>query len=295
MQLGNGSGTGGGNGDSSTPFGNGNGGASSGGVAGVSSGGFPSSPGGAGGASGFASSGGISGSGGAGGTPGASGSGGFGGVSNNGGFGGTGGVPSSNSGGSGGTLIGNGGTSAASGGAGGMSNGDGETGRLVGMTAAHNAVRAMVMTTPPLAPLTWSTTIAAYAQQWADSLAATSCASPHHRTEQELQQVGYGENLAAFSMGGSFSSPSTAQDAVNGWAAEVSCWTYGAIATTEKCDPTCYQNLNSDGCGHYTQIVWRSSMQLGCGVASCNQGNFTTDIWICNYAPAGNFEGQTPY
>jgi hypothetical protein len=192
-------------------------------------------------------------------------------------------------------LIGNGGTSAASGGTGGTSDGDGETGRLVGMTAAHNAVRAMVTTTPPLAPLTWSTTIAAYAQQWADSLAATSCASPHHRTEQELSQVGYGENLAAFSMGGSFSSPSTSQDAVNGWAAEVACWTYGAIGTTEQCDPTCYQNLNSDGCGHYTQIVWRNSMQLGCGVASCNQGSFTTDIWICNYAPAGNYEGQAPY
>ena len=188
-----------------------------------------------------------------------------------------------------------GGTTGSSGGAtsmGGMTGGNPEMGRLVGITAAHNAVRAAVMTTPALPPLVWSDTLAQYAQQWADSLAMTSCSSPHHRTEQELQAKGYGENLAAFS---STRGGSTAQQAVDGWAGEKACYTFGTFFVSDKCDMTCYAMMNSDGCGHYTQIVWRKSTQVGCGVASCNGGFGTTDIWICNYAPAGNYVGQTPY
>ena len=178
----------------------------------------------------------------------------------------------------------------------------GETGRLVGITAAHNAVRAMVQTMPALPPMTWSPTLAAYAQEWADMLAMTSCSTPHHRTnptDPSNPKSPLGENLAAFGSSGPLGS--TAQQATNGWAAEVSCWTYGSISApgfgggTEKCDATCYMNMHSDGCGHYTQVVWRKSTQLGCGVATCKSGGFQTDIWICNYGPAGNIVGQAPY
>jgi hypothetical protein len=34
--------------------------------------------------------------------------------------------------------------------------------------------------------------------------------------------------------------------------------------------------------------VWRGTSAVGCGKASCN-GN---DIWVCNYDPAGNVEGE---
>jgi pathogenesis-related protein 1 len=181
------------------------------------------------------------------------------------------------------------------------STGAGETGRLVGMTAAHNAVRAMVKTTPALPPLTWSPTLAAYAQQWATSLAssASTCAAPQHRPSSELKMMDYGENLATFggeSFGGmSTGDVSTAAQAVNAWAGEVACWTYGTIEGTEVCNMTCSTNLHSDGCGHYTQIVWRKSLELGCGVATCKNGAVTEDIWICNYAPAGNIVGEAPY
>jgi hypothetical protein len=185
------------------------------------------------------------------------------------------------------------GTSSGGSGMGGMAGGDPEMGRLAGITAAHNAVRAAVQAMPPLPPLTWSPTLAAYAQAWADSLAQTSCASPHHRTSQELQAKGYGENLAAFS---STQTPSSNESqAVKGWADEKMCYTFGTFFGTERCDMACYARLNSDGCGHYTQIVWRKSTELGCGVASCKNGGFNTDIWICNFAPAGNYVGQNPY
>lgn len=176
-----------------------------------------------------------------------------------------------------------------------------EMGRLMGITAAHNAVRAMVSTQPALPPLVWSPTVAAYAQQWATQLATNNCAAPQHRSGAELQAMNYGENLATFEGGGfGTGDVSTAQKAVDAWAGEVACWTYGTISGggpggTEKCNSSCYMAMNSDGCGHYTQIVWRKSLELGCGVATCKNGQATEDIWICNYAPAGNIIGQAPY
>ena len=202
-------------------------------------------------------------------------------------------------GGAGGAGMSTGGSSGASAGMSGISGMSGvagmsgmnvEMGRLVGMTAAHNVVRAAVDSNTPLPPLVWSDKLAQYAQQWADQLATTSCSSPHHRTSQELQAVGYGENLAAFvsSAGGS-----TAQQAVTAWASEKTCYTFGELMTTDQCDTACYTALHSDGCGHYTQIVWRKSTSVGCGVATCQNGK--EDIWICNYSPPGNYVGQNPY
>ena len=94
---------------------------------------------------------------------------------------------------------------------------------------------------------------------------------------------------------------STPKFAVDGWAAEEKCWTPGTISFppsvmgTEKCDTQCYMSLHSDGCGHYTQVVWRNTTEIGCGVATCKEGALTWDIWICNYAPPGNIAGQKPY
>ena len=45
------------------------------------------------------------------------------------------------------------------------------------------------------------------------------------------------------------------------------------------------------GCGHYTQIVWSNSTELGCGTVTCDG----VDIWVCQYNPAGNVSGERPY
>ena len=44
-------------------------------------------------------------------------------------------------------------------------------------------------------------------------------------------------------------------------------------------------------CGHYTQVVWRKSLRVGCGMATCG----ATEVWVCNYDPAGNWDGERPY
>lgn len=142
---------------------------------------------------------------------------------------------------------------------------------------AHNLVRAAV-TQPsnypgvwtPLPDMTWSEDVADAAQAWADSLSA-----PAMNCRLEPEQGGdLGENVAGGYLG---YSPTRA---VDDWASEKGAYTYAAA----------YQH--SDAWGHYTQIVWRNSVELGCGMGFCSNG---TNVIVCKYRPAGNVIGAQPY
>jgi pathogenesis-related protein 1 len=128
--------------------------------------------------------------------------------------------------------------------------------------AAHNAVRQRV----GVPPLAWSESLAAFAQEWADYLAA------HHEFFHRRESP-YGENL--FEVTGASVSPA---EVVNDWAAESRNYEYGSN--------TCH-----GVCGHYTQIVWRDTQRVGCAAARSGR----TEVWVCNYDPAGNFIGRRPY
>jgi len=47
----------------------------------------------------------------------------------------------------------------------------------------------------------------------------------------------------------------------------------------------------SQGTGHFTQVVWENSKELGVGVATDGKG---TCFAVANYKPAGNYRGQFP-
>jgi uncharacterized protein YkwD len=151
-----------------------------------------------------------------------------------------------------------------------------EPSALRGVTAAHNAVRADARPAPapPLPPLCYSSTVQQTAQAWANG-----CKWKHNPDRGFL-----GENIAAFS-----STLSNAPvHAVELWAGEADDYDYAS-------------NSCSGVCGHYTQIVWRSSQRLGCGVAVCSTGSpwgSASPNWtfvVCDYDPPGNFVGQRPY
>jgi pathogenesis-related protein 1 len=38
-------------------------------------------------------------------------------------------------------------------------------------------------------------------------------------------------------------------------------------------------------CGHYTQMVWPSTEDLGCGMSVCPT---LGQVWVCHYRPTGN-------
>ncbi len=51
--------------------------------------------------------------------------------------------------------------------------------------------------------------------------------------------------------------------------------------------------------GHFTQMVWKATKQLGCGRAECttNSPFGTDDTWhlvVCRYAPPGNMMSFPP-
>ncbi len=126
------------------------------------------------------------------------------------------------------------------------------------MLRAHNEYRARHCAPP----LSWSKELAEVAQGWADTLKFNRCAFEHSTSR-------YGENLAFFM-------PSTTGDrAVRGWYDEVSEYDFGR--------PRFGMNT-----GHFTQVVWRETRRLGCGLAECNGGQ----IWVCNYDPPGNVQSM---
>jgi len=124
---------------------------------------------------------------------------------------------------------------------------------------AHNRVRA----THCAKPLTWSPKLADVAQKWANALRDKGCVFGHSGGQ-------YGENLAAGTEG------------VLDPEATVKMW-YDEIEKYKFPDGGFSMQT-----GHFTQVVWRGTTQVGCGHVSC-KGN---DIWVCNYDPAGNWEGQ---
>ena len=133
--------------------------------------------------------------------------------------------------------------------------------------AAHNKVRAEV----GVEGLVWSDVVAAQAQDWADqNKAAGTCFDAEHR-----QGNSYGENLAMSQP------PESATSAIQGWAAERSNYSHDSNSCA-----------HGEDCGHYTQIVWRDTREVGCGVATCADGS---GVWVCNYNPAGNVDGESPY
>ncbi|XP_010688504.2 pathogenesis-related protein PR-1 [Beta vulgaris subsp. vulgaris] len=130
---------------------------------------------------------------------------------------------------------------------------------------AQNAARAAV----GVPPLSWDSRLAAFAQWWANQR-RYDCALKHSSGP-------YGENI--FWGSGSSWSPAFA---VQSWVVEGKYYNY-------------YSNSCAYGkdCGHYTQIVWRSTRRIGCAKVVCYNGR---GVFItCNYDPPGNYIGSRPY
>jgi pathogenesis-related protein 1 len=134
----------------------------------------------------------------------------------------------------------------------------------------HNRMRDAV----GVPPLTWSDSVAAGAQNWADNMLSTGVYK--HSPPEQLN--GQGENMVA-GMGANY----PLLDMIHGWVNEEQNYHGQPIEGTLGAPDATY--------GHYTQMVWNSTTEIGCGYATNDQSTY----FVCRYSPAGNIFGQTAY
>ncbi len=144
------------------------------------------------------------------------------------------------------------------------------------MLAAHNQWRQAA----GVPHLRWSAPLANTAQQWADQLQGQGCGPAHSGTR------GLGENVfwasPRYHASGATQVQQVGADHVaNAWA--------GERHDYDHAGNTCARGKI---CGHYTQVVWKTTTDIGCAKAVCADHS---QVWVCNYAPPGNWRGQRPY
>ena len=134
----------------------------------------------------------------------------------------------------------------------------------------------------------WSNSLATDAQNWADHIVSLNLrldiCGDLNLDPQGMQcpphQQGVGENLAW-----GYNRP--VNTLAESWSTEQRNYVPGTPIDWNMGFPNVY--------GHYTQIVWSSTTQIGCGIAQQTVGANNWDILVCRYSPGGNIIGQVPY
>ncbi len=140
----------------------------------------------------------------------------------------------------------------------------------------HNKVRDEV----GVGPVEWSPAQARFAQEWADEVARTGKIQ-HRPGEGEFAQK-YGENIAWGSGGGY-----DVLTAARFWYEEKESYTSGTPI------PEDFRDFKA---GHYTQMVWEDSTEIGAGKAVIQAGDQKGSLFVvCNYNPRGNIVGEKPF
>jgi pathogenesis-related protein 1 len=145
---------------------------------------------------------------------------------------------------------------------------------------AHNRWRTRVRV-PPLA---WSNDLAQSAARWAAQLARNGVNGQCDLAHSDAPDVG--ENLywlspMRWSSGKTIVQEFSPAQVVEVWGRESDDYQY----TSNSCQP-------GKTCGHYTQLVWKDTREVGCALRVCSAKD---QVWVCQYRPAGNFVGEWPY
>lgn len=148
------------------------------------------------------------------------------------------------------------------------------------LLSVHNRLRSRVQ--PPAANMQrmdWSESLA----RWAQARAAR-CGAPvpsPASAPRAPQQVGWNVQLLP-------AGSASFIGVVGLWFAEGRWYSHAAAE--------CAHNAT---CTHYTQLVWATSSQLGCGRHRCSGAQAEMEAFVCAYSPGGNWEvnGKTivPY
>jgi hypothetical protein len=160
----------------------------------------------------------------------------------------------------------------------------------------HNQERALV----GVPPLKWNNTLAAGAQAWADHMATTGQFG-HAPVEVRTPPGGaaYGESITGLSN----TTDSGIIEGVHDFTKERN--KLCANTNTGVCSPGYdggpyypygWPNPPPElggAPGHYTQVVWRTTTEVGCATAPA--GTLPFAVLVCRYYPPGDFHGQPAY
>ena len=149
----------------------------------------------------------------------------------------------------------------------------------------HNILRAQEGSSD-MEYMIWNDELAIAAENW-----AKVCKWEHNHPKPWPGGVKYGQNL--FMSYGSRGRPINMTRAVKEWYDEKKGYDYETLG------------CSIDMCGHYTQVVWANTRQLGCAyVVDCKEltrlpykANETHQIkhLVCNYLPPGNYPDTKPF
>ncbi|MBU0479782.1 MAG: SCP-like extracellular [Proteobacteria bacterium] len=150
---------------------------------------------------------------------------------------------------------------------------------------AHNNWRAEV----GVSGLAWSGSLADKAIKWANELKDNeNCLMVHSGPGENLYWASALKTSHARDKDGNWiwnrsTQKITEKQVVDSWAGEKEWYDH----KSNSCDAP-----EGNSCGHYTQVIWESSTEVGCGKAVCPD---SSQVWVCNYSPAGNIVGRRPY
>lgn len=137
--------------------------------------------------------------------------------------------------------------------------------------AAHNRERDAM----GVAPLRWNAELAARAQNWADHLSQTGKFehSPNRPGKPREGENIWGGTPGAFAP----------ESMVGLWIGEKEYFRRGTFPANSK-------SGNVADVSHYTQLVWRRTGQVGCGLGTKG----AEEILVCRYSRPGNIVGSKP-
>jgi uncharacterized protein YkwD len=150
--------------------------------------------------------------------------------------------------------------------------------------AAHNQARSGPLNpppSPPLPPVSWDPVLADVAYNYLSGCPGGGGSLVDHNANRTSDYAALGgsdyvgENI--FASTGAGAAPA---DALATWMGEASSYDYNTN--------------NITAAGHYTQVVWRASVRIGCAIFDCPAFTYHDTI-LCDYAPGGNISGQKPY